>query len=299
MHPIETQRLCKSYGPHQVLYDVDLRVPPGSLFGFLGPNGAGKTTAIRILLGLLRSSAGSATVLGHDVWRDGPALRARVGYLPGDVRLYDYLTGRATLRFFARARRSSAEREGERLADVFELELDKRVRDYSRGMKQKLALIQALMHRPELLILDEPTTALDPLIRHVFYAELRAAAAAGRTVLFSSHTLSEVEELCSGVAILRAGRLIEQTDIETLRRRALRHVQLRLEAGHEPDEPLPAGLTVAERSDGFLAGTWAGAAGPLLAWLARCRVRDVTIAPPDLEDLFLAYYAEHEAEGTA
>ena len=154
MDAVATRELCKSYGPHRVLHGLNLRVPAGSLFGFLGPNGAGKTTTIRILLGLLRASSGEALILERKAWRDGPDVRARVGYLPGDVRLYDHLTGRATLAFFAAARRVDVDVEIKRLTERFDLELDKRVRDYSRGMKQKLGLIQALMHRPELVILD-------------------------------------------------------------------------------------------------------------------------------------------------
>ncbi|NUN50159.1 MAG: ATP-binding cassette domain-containing protein, partial [Candidatus Brocadiae bacterium] len=175
---------------------------------FLGPNGAGKTTCIRLLLGLLRASSGHATVLGLDAWREGPRLRQQVGYLPGDVRFWDGLTGRATLRFLDRARGGGHWGEVERLAERLDLVLDKRVRNYSRGMKQKLGIIAAMMHRPRLLILDEPTTALDPLVRAGLYDELRAVVAAGRTVLFSSHTLAEVEELCDVVTVMRRGRVV-------------------------------------------------------------------------------------------
>jgi ABC-2 type transport system ATP-binding protein len=299
MAAIVTQDLCKRFGPHEVLHQVNLRVPVGSRFGFLGPNGAGKTTAIRILLGLLRASAGSARILDQDVWRRGPHIRAEVGYLPGDVRFYDGLTGRATLAFLDAARGSASRDEIKRLTERFDLELDKRVRDYSRGMKQKLGLIQALMHRPKLLILDEPTVSLDPLIREVLYEELRNVAAEGRTVLFSSHTLSEVEGLCDHVAILREGRLIEQERIEVLRQRAVRHLELVFEPEGRPAELPPQGLTVTHESDTALWGTWVGPVDPLLSWLTRGHVRDMTIAPPDLADLFLAYYADRPPGGSS
>ncbi len=290
MDAVATHRLTKRYGKHEALRDLDLCVPVGTLFGFLGPNGAGKTTTLRILMGLLRATAGRAVVLGHDAWRDGPALRVEVGYLPGDVRFYDTLTGRATLAFFDAARGSRAGPEIRRLVERLDLDLDRRVREYSRGMKQKLGLIAALMHRPKLLILDEPTVSLDPLVRETLFTELRAGVAEGRTVLFSSHTLAEVQALCDHVAILRGGRLIEQERIDVLRSRALRHVEVRFRRGGEPAGPPPEGLLVTRAADRQMTATWTGPTEPLLAWLAASGVEDVTIAPPDLEDLFLTYY---------
>lgn len=290
MNAIETVGLCKSYGTRRVLHDVSLSVPEGEIFGFLGPNGAGKTTTIRILLGLLRATAGTARVLGGDAWKDGPRVRADVGYLAGDVRFYDWFTGRATLQMLNAARGGRCGDEIRRLQRVFDLDLDKRVRSYSRGMKQKLGLIQALMHRPRLLILDEPTTALDPLIREALYREIRATADDGRTVLFSSHTLTEVEELCDEVAIVRAGRLIEREKIAVLRERAVRRVEIRFEEGRSIGA-LPEGMHVLAASDGRLAAAWTGDVQPLLEWLAGIGVDDAVIAPPDLEDLFLAYYS--------
>ena len=257
---VVTQGLRKRYGPHEVLHGIDLRVPSGSLYGFLGPNGAGKTTTIRVLLGLLRASGGKAQVLGRDSWRGGSGLRAAVGYLPGDVRFYDHLTGRATLRFMNAARGGESGEEIRRLAEAFDLILDKRVRDYSRGMKQKLGLIQALMHRPDLLVLDEPTVSLDPLVREALFAELRGVAREGRTVLFSSHTLGEVERLCDWVGILRDGRLIEQQRIEALRARAMRRVEILFAGGAGEGRKLPEGLRISSRADG------SSAVGP-----ARCR----------------------------
>lgn len=293
MAAIETVDLCKRFGPREVLHRVNLVVAEGELFGFLGPNGAGKSTTIRILLGLLRASSGRALVVGRDAWRDGPAARRQIGYLPGDIRFYDHLTGRATLAFLNAARGGGCDGEIRRLSDRFDLDLDKPVRRYSRGMKQKLGLIQALMHRPRLVILDEPTTALDPLIRESLYAELRRIAGEGRTVLFSSHTLAEVEELCDEVAIVRDGVLIEQEQISVLRQRAVRHVELVARDGGSLTTP-PSGLRVLARDGGALRGTWVGPVEPLLAWLAANPIDDVTIAPPNLEDLFLAYYTRPE-----
>ncbi len=291
MDAVVTQGLAKRYGAVEVLHGIDLVVPRASLFGFLGPNGAGKSTTIRILVGLLRATAGAAAIFGQDVWRAGPLVRREIGYLPGDPRFYGQLTGRSTIRFFAAARGLRDEREWRRLVDAFDLEIDKRVRAYSSGMKQKLGLILAMMHKPRLLILDEPTTGLDPLVRQTLADELRAAAADGRTVLFSSHTLSEVEELCDRVAILRDGRIIEQDRIEALVGRSIRHVEALIARAALAVHPPPPGLRVARHVDGRVEGTWTGSLEPLMTWLAACAPRDVVIAPPRLEDLFLAYYS--------
>lgn len=299
MLAVETGDLCKRYGRRDVLQRVALQVPDGSLFGLLGPNGAGKTTTIRILLGLLRASSGHARVNGLDAWRCGAAARAEVGYLPGDVHLYEHMCGKSLLEFLNAARGGRSMPEAQRLARRFELDLEKRIRAYSRGMKQKLGLIQAMMHRPRLLILDEPTTALDPLVRQVFFEELREVAAAGRTVLFSSHTLGEVAELCDRVAILRDGMLIEQDKIDVLRSRALRRVEIAFRPGAAALATAPAGLAVQGRVGDRWMAAWTGPVGPLLAWLSTCDVADVTIGAPDLEDLFLAYYTGPVAGGTA
>ena len=290
---IETQGLNKRYGRRVALRDFSLSVPEGALLGVLGPNGAGKTTTIRVLVGLLRASSGSARVFGRDCWSDGPAVRAEVGYLPGELHLYETLTGRATLRFLADARRRDCAREVERLSGLFDLDLDldRRVRGYSRGMKQKLGLIAALMHRPRLLILDEPTSGLDPLMRRCLFEELRAVVAEGRTVLFSSHTLSEVDTLCDEVAMLRQGNLVELERVEVLRARAPRRVELVLAAGTPIPAPILDAFTLTELAPGRLSGRWSGPVRPLLDWLgAEPAIVDVRIVPLDLEELFLEYY---------
>jgi ABC-2 type transport system ATP-binding protein len=292
MDVVVTRDLRKSYGAREVLHGIDLRVPAGSLYGFLGPNGAGKTTTIRILLGLLRASGGSATLLEGDAWRDGARLRADIGYVSGDVRLYDNATGRSTIRFFDSARGGGSTGEINRLAQAFDLarDLDRKVRSYSKGMKQKLALILALMHRPRLLIMDEPTSVVDPLVREVIYSELRNAAGEGRTVLFSSHTLSEVEQLCDRVAIVRDGYLVEQDRVETLRRRAVRRVEILFAGDSAPTEGVPQSFRVDHRDGPRQTGSWVGDVQPLLRWLAPLEVKELIITPPSLEDLFLAYY---------
>lgn len=257
--------------------------------GFLGPNGAGKSTTIRILMGFMRPTRGNATVFGLDTWHHATEIHARVGYLPGEVRLYKNLTGQQTIDFVARARRLRDTTEAARLADVLDLDLTKRAGKYSSGMRQKLALILAMMHQPELLILDEPTSALDPLMQQALYAELRRTVADGRTVLFSSHTLAEVQALCEDVIILRQGHVVASTTIEKLREDAGQTVTFALSDDHaKPD--IPDELTITSDRNSQLHGQWRGNVNDLLRWLASQDLRDVRVEPPNLEDLFLAYY---------
>jgi ABC-2 type transport system ATP-binding protein len=294
-HLIQCRNLRKSFGSIDVLKSVDFSVGSGRLVGFLGPNGAGKTTTIRILMGLLNSTAGEANIFGKPSSSHGKSIRQRVGYLPGDVHLYANLTGRRMLNFFAKARRQDCRDEIERLASVLELELGKRVRKYSTGMKQKLGLIQALMHRPQLLILDEPTSALDPLIRMVVFEELKAVVKEGRTILFSSHSLSEVEELCDEVVIIRDGQIVEQQSVALLRNKAIRKITIKGAAGHELPLELPSPFETIRRDQEEVMGTWSGEINELTKWLATQTVSDLIIEKPDLNDLFLAFYESDES----
>lgn len=298
MDAVTIERLTKDYGPTRALDAATWSVPTGKLLGFLGPNGAGKTTTLRILLGFLKATAGRAAVLGMDVRNESTSIRRRVGYLPGDVRLYDHLTGWQTVEFVARARRLPDGSEARRLADVFQLELAGRVRTYSKGMRQKLGLIVALMHRPELLLLDEPTASLDPLVQQVLYHELREAAAGGRTVVFSSHSLAEVQALCDSVVILRRGRVVASKPVADLRNEAGQRVQFRPASGAAPPGAGPDGFTLDASADGWLTGRWRGEPEALLTWLASLRPQQVVIEPADLEDLFLAYYNDQPDEPT-
>ena len=292
MSAIKVEKLCKSYGSQEVLHQIDLSVGRGKLVGFLGPNGAGKTTTIRILMGLLTSDSGVAEIFGQNCNKWGKQLRSEIGYLPGDVHFYPNITGRSTLRFFADARRKNAMDEIERLGHLFDLELDKTVRRYSTGMRQKLGLIQALMHKPQLLILDEPTSGLDPLVRQSVFSELRNVVKEGRTVLFSSHSLNEVEELCDEVVILRAGEIVEHQEIEILRERALKHVEITFNGNNTRPGSFPPQLQVLKQENGQVHGTWSGEIEILLNWLGDYDVEDLIIERPDLNDLFITYYSE-------
>ena len=311
MVAIETHGLSKQYGHRprldarsaaregglvHALEGLSIEVREGEIFGFLGPNGAGKTTAIRLLLGFLHPTSGRASVLGFDSVRESVAIRQRVGYLPGGIALYDSLTGNDLLDYLVRLYDRPALRRAE-LLDRLEFSavtLSRRVRDYSRGMRQKLGIVQALQHDPELAILDEPSEGLDPLMQRSFYAILDDLRLAGRTIFMSSHILSEVERVCDRVAIIRQGRLVELDDIGTLLAQRKRTVEMRL-AGPPPDLAGVPGVSAVVVDDGRLACHLEGDVGPFLAAIRAASITDLTIEPAHLEEAFLEFYGDGEA----
>lgn len=290
MHAIDITDLRKSYGAKEVLHGIGFSVSRGQMVGFLGPNGAGKSTTIRILMGLIKATSGATRVFGLSSATRGRRTRRDIGYLPGELRLYPSLSGRATVEFLARVRRIDCQAEIARLASVFDLDLRNKVRNYSSGMKQKLGLIQALMHKPALVILDEPTTGLDPLVRQSLFAELQRVVQEGRTILFSSHILSEVAELCDHVVMLRDGTIVENQSLQQLRLQAVRRVEIVYSSSEHAPAILPPSLQLLERSDRRLVFTWSGGVDSLLQWLGTQVLDDVTIGKPSLEELFLTYY---------
>jgi ABC-2 type transport system ATP-binding protein len=280
----------------RALEDVSLEVRPGEIFGFLGPNGAGKSTLIRLLLGFLHPTAGSAAVLGLDTERQSLAIRARTGYLPGGIALYDGLTGERYLDYLAQlSRRPPVSRPD--LCERLELSariLARPIRDYSRGMRQKLGIVQALQHDPELAILDEPSEGLDPLMQRAFYAILDDVRAAGRTVFFSSHVLSEVERVCDRVAIVRAGRLVALEDVGSLLERRRRRVEIRLD-GPAPDLSGVRGVSNLRQEGDRLTCSLDGDPRPFLDALRGTAVADLTIEAARLEEAFLELYEGEQA----
>ena len=231
---IRAEQLTKFYGPRRGVEDIDLVVRSGEVFGFLGPNGAGKTTTIRTLLDFIRPTRGRATVLGLDTRADAVAVHRRVGYLPGELELYEKLTGREVLEYFASLRGGVDGGYRDELAERFDLDIDTRISSYSSGNRQKVGLVQAFMHRPELLILDGPTSGLDPLVQQEFARLVGEVAAEGRTVFLSSHVLPEVERITDRVGIIRDGRLVVVEEVAALKARAVRHLDV-LFAGPVPD----------------------------------------------------------------
>jgi ABC-2 type transport system ATP-binding protein len=315
MDALTTVGLTKAYGHRELpihrpghrpagevraLEDLSIAVAEGEIFGFLGPNGAGKSTTIRLLLGYLHPTSGSARVLGLDIVRDSVAIRSRVGYLPGGIALYDSLSGEGLLDYLGELTGRPSTRRAE-LLDRLELSartLERPVRDYSRGMRQKMGIIQALQHDPELAILDEPTEGLDPLMQRAFYEILDDLKAAGRTIFFSSHILSEVERVCDRVAIVRRGHLVALQDVASLLEHRKRNVELRAADGDLPRLDGVAGVSGLTRTaDGRLTCQLEGDVGPFLAAIAGHRITDLTIEPAHLEEAFLELYADVETEG--
>ena len=291
---ISTQELTKRYGGSVPALDrLTLDVRAGEIFGFLGPNGAGKSTTIRTLLGFLHATSGSANVLGLDVARESVEIRRLTGYLPGGVALYDSMTGEHVLDYFARLQGREPHRRGELVErlQMAQVDLRRRVRDYSRGMRQKIGVIQALQHDPELAILDEPTEGLDPLMQHAFYGILADLRSEGRTIFFSSHVLSEVERVCDRVGIIRHGRLMAVHEVRELLARRRRKVAIQWR-GAAPDPASLPGLEHVTVEGDRLFGTLSGDVAGFVRAVASPSLEDLTIEPASLEEAFLEYYPE-------
>lgn len=295
---ISVRQFTKRFRAAVAVDSLDLTVPAGMIYGFLGPNGAGKTTTIRALLGFIRPSTGSTAVLGHDSWSDGLAARAGLGYLVQSEALYPDMSGIAQLDYAAALSHARPVLR-DRFLDALELDrrtLSRRLGTFSKGMKQKLALTAAFQTDPEVLILDEPTDGLDPLIQRNFEELLREGAAAGRTIFMSSHDLAEVERVCERAAIIRGGRLVADERIEDLVRRRLRLAEIRF-AG-----PVPSGLSdipgvrLVEQPGDRVRLAIEGDLQPLLAFLAGQPVDDLILSPPRLEDVFFGFYGESATE---
>jgi ABC-2 type transport system ATP-binding protein len=291
-HAIRTNGLTKRYGRRRGLDGLDLEVRTGEVFGYLGPNGAGKTTTIRLLLDLIRPSAGTAAVLGLDPRRQGVALRRRLGYLPGDFIVDARQPVREFLTYLGNLRGGVPRGHIEALAARLDLDLDVRIRSLSKGNRQKVGLVQAFMHEPELLVLDEPTSGLDPLVQQRFLTMVREAKAAGQTVFMSSHVLSEVQQSADRVGIVRDGRMVAVEDVEALRQRAVRRVEIRFDAAvpAEAFSGLP-GVSGVVVSDGVVRCLLSGPSDPLVKAAARFTSLSLLAEEPDLEELFLAYYS--------
>jgi ABC-2 type transport system ATP-binding protein len=290
---IVTRGLSKDYGSGRGLFGLDLEVCRGEVFGFLGPNGAGKSTTMRLLLDLIKPTSGSARVLGLDAGRESLEIRRRVGFLPGDLALYPKLTGRVVLDYLAQLRGGVDRRVRESLVDRFDAELDRPIRQLSTGNRQKLGLIQAFMHEPEVLILDEPIAGLDPLVQESFHALLREISAEGRSVFLSSHTLSEVERVTHRLAILRQGRLIVVDSLENLRKVAVRRLEIEFAAPVDADQfrALPGVKEVQSNGRTVTIG-FEGSADAVVKAVAAYEVRAIRPREDDLEDIFLRYYQE-------
>lgn len=303
---IETRNLEKQYGRHIAATDITMRVARGSVFGLIGPNGAGKTTVLRMLVDIIRPTAGSLTVLGQDPRTAGAALRRKIGYLPGELNLTDRVSGRTFLNHLAQVSGHVATGAIDTLAERLGLDMSRPVRELSKGNKQKLGLIQAFMHQPELLILDEPTSGLDPLVQREFLAMVREASTAGQTVVLSSHILTEIQHAADDVAVLADGRLVAHGDVASLRLTSVARLSavitdsteqaLRARLGNLPVlddlEIEPIGTTTIQR----LTATVRGDMDAVVKALADFTIRDLTVEEPDLEESILELYARTEPD---
>lgn len=289
---VAIENLSKSYGRARGISDLNLQIKPGEIFGFLGPNGAGKTTTIRILLDLIRPSSGRASIFGEDCQRRGIAVRQRIGYLPGEFALYDHLTGEQLLRYFASLRGGVDRSFVDHLATRLDSDLTRPLGHLSHGNKQKVALVQAFMNRPELLILDEPTTGLDPLIQREFYSLVEEVREEGRTVFLSSHNLPEVERVCDQIAIIREGVLVTVEDVAAIKEKAVRKVEIVFESppanGELHDLPAQDVVVDGRRVECIVRG----AMDPLVKALSRYQLVDLISREPSLEEVFLALYGD-------
>jgi ABC-2 type transport system ATP-binding protein len=292
VHVIETHRLSKHYGPVAALHGLDIKIPAGEIYGLLGPNGSGKTTVLRLLMGFLRATSGAARIAGFDCWRQSLAVRGQVGYLPGELRLYPNLSGHQTIRFFAQLRRADCLDRARQIASQFDLDLNKRVATMSTGMRQKLGLVLVLAPPADLLILDEPTSGLDPTARLQFLQLLRDAQAQGGTILLSSHVISEVEQVCHRVGLLRGGELVVEERLDGFH--GCRRVVIQF-AGQAPSaaDALP-GVSEVTVAGAEVALTLRGPMGPVLKWLDGFDVCDLRIEPGGLLALYRRYHGKEQ-----
>lgn len=290
--------LVKSFGRFRALDGLDLEVREGEVHGFLGPNGAGKSTTLRILLGLLRADAGAVKVLGADPWRDVVVLHKRIAYVPGDVSIWPSLTGGEAIDLLGRLRGGLDERRRKDLLEALELDPSKRGHTYSKGNRQKVAIVAALSSNAELLILDEPTAGLDPLMEATFREEIRWERTLGRSVLLSSHILAEVEALADRISIIRKGRVVETGSLEQMRGRARTNVSATLSDGAGVLTALPGITDLRVEGQRVHFSVDAETLGDAMSVLARHGMSALTVTPPSLEDLFLQHYGDqHDAPG--
>jgi ABC-2 type transport system ATP-binding protein len=294
---ISVAGIRKTYGRTVAVDEVSFEVRDGEIFGLIGPNGAGKTTTIRLLLDLIRPTSGSAQILGLDCHSESIAIRHRVGYLPGELELYEEMTSTHFFKHFADLRGLEDLTYAHELSDRLGLDVRKKIGDLSKGNKQKAGLVQAFMHRPDLLILDEPTSGLDPLVQHEFHTILAETVGEGRTVFLSSHVLFEIEHMAHRIAILREGQLVVVEDVATLKAKAARRIEFHFGGPIDPSAfQRLDGVRDAAFADNSATFTIEGSLDPLIKAAARFEVIDVISEEPDLEEVFLEYYAAKKTD---
>jgi ABC-2 type transport system ATP-binding protein len=289
MSVIETHNLTKFYGKARGIIDVSFQVEEGEIFGFIGPNGAGKSTTIRLLLSLIYPTSGSATIFGKDCIKYGPELRQEIGYLPSEVFYYERMKVIDLLKYSASFYTKDCTQRMHELAELMELELNRRIEDLSYGNKKKVGIVQGLLHQPKLLFLDEPTAGLDPLMQRKFFDLIREENQRGVTVFFSSHILGEVQRLCNRVGIIKEGRIIEISDIRTLQQDNYKKIRVAAD-GLEPTFFEMPGVTNLESNNHAIRFFYKGDINTIMRKISALTVSDVTIEEPTLEEIFMHYY---------
>jgi ABC-2 type transport system ATP-binding protein len=289
MSVIEVNHLTKYYGKSRGIIDLSFGVEEGEIFGFIGPNGAGKSTTIRLLLSLIHPTSGGATIFGKDCIKYGPELRQQIGYLPSEVFYYDRMKVIDLLKYSASFYPQDSTQRMHELAEMMELELNRRIEDLSYGNRKKVGIVQGLLHRPKLLFLDEPTAGLDPLMQRKSFELIREENQRGVTVFFSSHILGEVQRMCSRVAIIRDGRIVEIADIRTLQQNNYKKVRVDAAGLDAAQFDLP-GVTNLEQQDGAVRFFYKGDINAVMHKIGQMTVSDVTIEEPTLEEIFMHYY---------
>ncbi len=286
---IEIKNLTKNYGKARGINDISFTVEEGEIFGFIGPNGAGKSTTIRLLLGLIFPNSGSATIFGKDCNRFGPEIRREIGYLPSEVFYYDKMKVHHLLNYSAKFYKKDCSKRIKELSDLMELNVNRRIEDLSYGNKKKVGIVQGLLHSPKLVILDEPTSGLDPLMQQKFFNIIKEENDKGTTVLFSSHILSEVQEMCSRVGIIKEGKMIKVEDMKTLREDNYKKISIKGNGIETLDIPLN-GVSEVQKSEDIIRFFYKGNINDIIQLISSRSVKDVLIEEPTLEEIFMHYY---------
>ena len=279
---LKTQDLSKCYGEFYALNSLNMHISPGEVYGLLGPNGAGKSTALRLIMGFLKPSSGKAMIAEHDCWTDGVAARKKIAYLPGELRLYENMSGRQLVNFLSGLRDRPVRPDLDKMARIFDINIDTPMANMSSGMKRKVALLLVLDPYAELIIMDEPTNTLDPTMREALLDEVKAAKKRGQAVFFSSHVLSEVETVCDRVGVLRKGRLVHQQSMDELT--SGRRIRLRL--ARESSVPDLPGLLLIRKEDTLFHLEHNGALEPLMAWIGKLELLELGMEPLGLENIY-------------
>ena len=288
MNVIEASDLCKNYGNDVGIKNINLEIKKGEVFGFIGPNGAGKSTFIRTLLGLLHPSSGTAKVLGHNIKNKSEEIRKKLGYLPSEVNYYDGMSSRELLEYHAGFYENVDTKKIKTLSEIFELDLDRKIEELSFGNKKKCAIIQSVIHEPDLLILDEPTSGLDPLMQNRFFELLEEENKKGTSIFFSSHILAEVQRLCNRAAIIRKGEISAVEDIQSLLEKQMK--KARFVFKEKQELKFISGVQNPTWTKNKLTFDYIGSVNELIQWMNQLDLQDAVLEEPDLETIFMNYY---------